>query len=72
MPMQMREIKAGQFVFWHFGENDKLLCRVRYVGRDYVSCTVLTATCEQVIASGYGVGEPLNTRPESLEPVVEK
>jgi hypothetical protein len=67
--MELREIKNGVLYWWQFAENDRCLVRARFISRDYVTCLVVAATAEQVIKSGYGVGEPVNTTPHALRPV---
>jgi hypothetical protein len=66
--MNASELKPGHFVRWWYAPNDALLCRVRYIGRDYASVQICTATEEQVIRSGYAVAETVNTSPLSLRP----
>ncbi|PYX71596.1 MAG: hypothetical protein DMG78_14920 [Acidobacteria bacterium] len=67
--MQLSELKPGHFVRWLYKDNDTLLCRLRFLGRDYVSVQVVTATEQQVLESGYGVSDVVNVSPETLRPV---
>ena len=67
--MELREVKVGVLHWWQFHEEDRLLVRVRFVGKDFVSLQIVAGTAEQVIKSGYGVGESVNTTPNALRPV---
>ena len=67
--MDLRNVKTRDLLWWHYSDQGRLLVRVRFVGRDFVSVQVAAATAEQVIASGYAVGETINTQPTALAPL---
>ena len=67
--MDAKELKPGKFVRWLYKDTDTLLCRLRYIGRDYVSVQITTATEQQVLDSGYGVSDVVNVAPVSLRPL---
>jgi hypothetical protein len=50
-------IKHREIVWWNYGENTRVLCRVTQVGNEYVVLTILAATTEQVLKIRRGVGE---------------
>lgn len=67
--MEQREVKIGALYWWQFLGDSRLLVRLRFTDRDYVSCQVVAATAEEVIKSGYGIGEMVRTTPHALRPV---
>lgn len=67
--MRLAEFKPREMVRWLYKDNASLLCRVRFVGHEFVSLQVLAATEEQVLASGLAAGEMVNTLPQSCRPV---
>jgi hypothetical protein len=69
--METRDLHFRDLVWWSFCDSEKLLCRVEYLGTDYVAVRVLAATTEQVLACGYGVGERINTKASALSRVAE-
>jgi len=66
--MELRELRPAMLVWFPITDDDSILCRVRYIGRDYVSLQVLAATAEQVLRGGHGVGEQINSLPHVLKP----
>jgi hypothetical protein len=65
--MELRDCRPKQFVWWKYADDDRILCRVNFVGRDFVQVNVASATPEQCLRSGYAVGETVRTLPQSLE-----
>jgi hypothetical protein len=66
--MDLHDLRAGLLVWFRYKDEKQLLCRVRFMSRDYVSVQVVAATAEQVIESGYGVGEAINVAALALQP----
>jgi hypothetical protein len=67
--MERREIIPLTLYWWQYKQDDRLLVRCRFLQREFVAVVVMAATAEQVIKSGYGVGELVNTTPQALRPV---
>ena len=65
--MDSRDVRSGEIYWWKFHADERVLVRVVLVGREFVSCKVLSATAEQVLACGYGAGEIVNTKHNVLE-----
>jgi hypothetical protein len=69
MTMDARDIKFRDLILFRYAEGKSLLCRVELIGRGFYTVRVLSATPEQVIESGYGCGEHINTQATALHPV---
>lgn len=67
--MEPREVKLNTLYWWHYQGDQHLLVRARFNNKEFVTCQVVAATAEDVIKSGYGVGELVNTTPHALRPV---
>jgi hypothetical protein len=67
---EMRDLKLNQLLWWHYKDTDKMLVRLRGYSKTFATCQVVAATALQVIRSGYGNGEIVNTMPQTLSPVV--
>jgi len=55
--MDARDLEKNMLVWWKQPRGDKLLCRVHTVARDFVGLRIAAATAEQVVRTGFGVGE---------------
>ncbi len=67
--MEQREVRPGTLYWWQYKDAECVLVRARFMTPAYVVCVVMAATAEEVIKSGYGVGEAVNTTPHALRPV---
>jgi hypothetical protein len=67
--MEQREVKLNTLYWWQYQGDQHQLVRARFMTREFVTCQVVAATAEDVIRSGYGVGELVNTTPHALRPV---
>jgi hypothetical protein len=69
--MEPRDLNLRDLVWWSLNDSEKLLCRVEYIGPEFVGIRVLATTTEQVLACGYGAGERINTKASALSRVAE-
>lgn len=69
--MLLSQIKQRDLLWWKYGDDKRLLVRVILISNVFVAVRVIAATPQEVIDSGYGVGETLNTSAEALFPVAE-
>jgi hypothetical protein len=67
--MKANEAKLRALAWWEFREGHPILVRVCLVGRENATVRILAATAEQVILSGYGIGEAVTVPFTSLRDV---
>lgn len=75
------KLKIGALAWWTYKDGidtpelktfpKRLLGRLVMMNTQAVSVKILAATAEQVIESGYGVGEMVHTLPSSVEMVTK-
>jgi hypothetical protein len=65
--MDLKHIENRAMLWWNFCDSDRVLVRVILLGREFIVCQVLAATVDQVLASGYGVGETCAVKAAMLD-----
>lgn len=64
--LKPHECVPSRFYWWHYADDDRILVKMRYCGKDYVSVIIAAANEKQVLRAGYCAGEVVNTSPLSL------